>query len=320
MVYRRCGNSGIVLPAVSLGFWHNFGEAANYENCRNMVTTAFDLGINHFDLANNYGPPPGSAETMFGRILRNELSAYRDEMLITSKAGYGMWSGPYQDGGSKKYLVSSLDCSLKRMGLEYVDIFYHHRFDPNTPLEETMDALAGIVRSGKALYAGISNYSPEQARRAVELLDKQGIHCLVCQPCYNMLNRAPEEGLFDALEECGVGSVAFSPLAQGLLTDRYLNGVPADSRAGGSSIFLNADSVTDKKIALVRRLAAVAEKRGQTVAQLALSWVLRGPLTSVIIGASRPSQIVDSVGAIKNLTFTEQELDEIDAALAEARD
>lgn len=316
MVYRRCGKSGIKLPAISLGLWHNFGGEADYSNCAAMLTTAFDLGITHFDLANNYGPPYGSAEQTLGKVLKNELSGYRDELIISTKAGYDMWPGPYGDFGSKKYLTASLDQSLKRMGLEYVDIFYHHRYDPETPLEETMDALAQAIRQGKALYAGISNYPAEQAARAIGILRGMGIHCLICQPPYSMLNRAAENGLLGTLDNLGVGSIAYSPLAQGLLTDKYLHGIPEGSRAAGSSKFLTVDAVTDRRRALAAALGEIASGRGQTLAQMALAWVLRDKLTSVIVGASRPSQITDCAGTVKNLGFTQTELNDIDSVLA----
>lgn len=316
MVYRRCGRSGLKLPAISLGMWHNFGGTADFENCRKMITTAFDLGITHFDLANNYGPPPGSAEENFGRVLATDLKGYRDELIISSKAGWDMWPGPYGDFGSKKYLIASLDQSLKRMGLDYVDIFYHHRADFETPLEETMDALAQIVRQGKALYVGISNYPPDRAAEAINILKDMGVHCLICQPSYSMINREPEEELFGLLKRMGVGSIAFCPLAQGLLTDKYIKGIPADSRAAGSSIFLTADSVTQSKRELATALNKIAKRRGQSLAQMALAWNLRDSLTSVIIGASKPSQIIENVGAVNNMEFTAGELKEIDDILA----
>ena len=318
MTYRRCGRSGIVLPGVSLGLWHNFGGVDTRESAREMILRAFDLGITHFDLANNYGPPPGSAEETFGAIMRSDMGPYRDEMIISSKAGYGMWSGPYQDGGSRKYLLSSLDASLERMGLDYVDIFYHHRPDPDTPLEETMGALDSAVRQGKALYAGISNYyDPALASRAIEILRSLGTPLLIHQPSYNMLRREVEEnGLLPLLEKEGVGCISFSPLAQGMLTDRYLKGIPDDSRAAKSHGFLKADRLTDESLAKIRRLNEIADARGQSLAQMALAWVLRhDAVTSVLIGASKVSQIVDSVGALANREFTEQELKEIDGVL-----
>lgn len=315
MKYNRCGRSGLLLPALSLGFWHNFGDASSFENQREIVRYAFDLGITHFDLANNYGPPEGSAEENFGRILRKDLKPYRDELVISTKAGYYMWEGPYGDWGSKKYLIASLDQSLKRMGLEYVDIFYHHRPDPNTPLEETMEALAQAVKQGKALYAGISNYNPEQTRKASELLRQMGTKCLVHQPSYSMLNRWIENGLQQVLEEEGIGSVVFSPLAQGLLTSRYLNGIPEDSRAMKSR-FLKKDDITEELIGKIGKLNRIAQRRGQSMAQMALSWVLRdGKVTSAIIGASRKEQLAENVKALDNLSFSQEELKEIDDIL-----
>lgn len=315
MMYRRCGNSGVKLPIVSLGLWHNFGGVDLYENGRDMVLRAFDLGITQFDLANNYGPPPGSAEENFGRIMKKDLIPYRDELIITSKAGYLMWSGPYGDFGSRKYLIASCDQSLKRMGLEYVDIFYSHRPDPNTPIEETMMALDQIVRSGKALYAGISNYNPEQTQRAVGILQELGTPCLVHQPSYSMFNRWIEDGLLDTLEKNGVGSAVFSPLFQGVLTDKYLKGIPADSRAA-TSIFLNATDITEERIAKVKLLNEIARQRGQTMAQLALTWVLRDErITSVIIGASKVAQIEDAVAIRENLELSPEELGQIEQIL-----
>lgn len=316
MEYRRCGRSGLKLPAISLGLWHNFGDATLLENSRQLLRRAFDLGITHFDLANNYGPPPGSAELNFGRILQQDLRPYRDELIISSKAGYTMWDGPYGDWGSKKYLVASLNQSLTRMGLEYVDIFYHHRPDPDTPLEETMAALDLLVRQGKALYVGLSNYPAERARQAFEILTDLGTPCLIHQPKYSMFERGVEAGLLDALEEHGVGSIAFSPLAGGQLTDRYLHGIPADSRAASGSRFLNPDQLTDEKLARVRALDALAQQRGQKLSQMALAWVLRGDrVTSVLIGASKTSQIEDAVGMLQNRTFSQQELDAIEEIL-----
>ncbi len=316
MLYRRCGNSGVKLSAVALGFWHNFGESASFENCRALVRTAFDLGITYFDLANNYGPYDGHAEEAFGKILDKDMRPYRDEMFIATKAGYYMWPGPYGDWGSKKYLVSSLDQSLKRMKLDYVDLFYHHRPDPETPLEETMDALAHIVRSGKALYVGISNYNPEQTAKAVDILAGMGVHCLIHQPRYNMFNRTVEEGLYDVLKEKGVGSAPFCPLAQGLLTNRYFNGIPEDSRANGHSVFLTKEAVTEENVSKAKKLNEIAEKRGQTLAEMALAWCLRTEVTtSVIIGASKVSQIKDNVKAVENISFTEEELKAIDEIL-----
>lgn len=317
MTYNRSGRSGLLLPALSLGLWHNFGGIDKYENGRAMVRRAFDLGITHFDLANNYGPPPGSAETNFGEIMRQDMAPYRDEMIISTKAGYHMWKGPYGEWGSRKNLLSSLDQSLKRMGLEYVDIFYSHRPDPNTPLEETMGALDSAVRSGKALYVGISNYSPEQTAEAAAILKRLGTPCLIHQPSYSMLNRWIENGLQDVLDQEGIGSIVFSPLAGGVLTDRYLQGVPQDSRAGGSSVFLNTRDLTDGKMAKVHQLNDIARERGQSLAQLALAWVLRGGrVTSALIGASRVEQIDDNVAALNNLSFSEEELRRIEDVLA----
>lgn len=316
MQYRRCGQSGLRLPAVSLGLWHNFGDSTLIENSRQLLQRAFELGITHFDLANNYGPPPGSAESNFGRIFREDFHAYRDELVISTKAGYTMWDGPYGDWGSRKYLIASLDQSLKRMGLEYVDIFYHHRPDPETPLRETMKALDHIVRQGKALYIGLSNYPAELAHQAIDILDDLGTSCLIHQPKYSMFERAPEEGLLSVLQEKGVGCIPFSPLAGGQLTDRYLNGIPADSRAASKSRFLNADQVSDEKLSKVRQLNALAERRGQKLSQMALAWVLRhDTVTSVLIGASKTSQIEDAVGMLNNLHFTAEELEAIDAIL-----
>ena len=317
MVYRRCGRSGLKLPVVSLGLWHNFDEGVPYERCRSLVTTAFDAGVTHFDLANNYGPPPGSAEVMFGRILKAELAAYRDEMVISTKAGYYMWPGPYGDWGSRKYLLASLDQSLRRMGLEYVDIFYSHRFDPETPLEETMGALDSAVRQGKALYAGISSYNPEQTRRAAAILREMGTPCLIHQPSYSMFNRWVEDGLLDATGECGMGAIAFCPLAQGLLTSRYLKGIPADSRAGRGVGFLRPEGVTESALRRVRALDLIAKERGQSLAQLALTWVLRDPrMTSALTGASRPEQILENAAVAHAAPLSEEELVRIDAALA----
>lgn len=318
MRYNRCGRSGLLLPAISLGLWHNFGGVDTLENARAMVRRAFDLGITHFDLANNYGPPPGSAEETFGKLLAQDLRPYRDELVISTKAGYWMWPGPYGEWGSRKYLIASLDQSLKRMGLDYVDIFYSHRPDPTTPLEETMGALDFAVRSGRALYVGISSYTPEQTREAVRILRELGTPCLIHQPSYSMFNRWVEEGLLDVLDEEGVGCIVFSPLAQGLLTDRYLQGIPADSRAGKPGGFLRPEQVTEDRIAKVRRLREVAQGRGQTVAQLALAWVLRRPtVTSALIGASRVSQIEDCVAALDNLAFSADELQAIEAILGD---
>lgn len=318
MTYNRSGKSGLRLPAISLGLWHNFGGINVFENGRAMVRRAFDLGITHFDLANNYGPPPGSAEETFGKLLKSDLAPYRDELIISTKAGYYMWPGPYGEWGSKKYLVASLDQSLKRMGLDYVDIFYHHRPDPNTPLEETMAALDLIVRQGKALYIGLSNYSAEQTREASRILKQLGTPCLIHQPSYSMMNRWIENGLQDVLDEEGIGSIAFSPLSGGVLTDRYLNGISPDSRAAGPSVFLKPEDINEAKIAMVRKLNDMAAERGQKLSQMALAWVLRGGrVTSALIGASKVGQIEDAAGAVRNLSFTEDELVRIDAILAE---
>lgn len=314
--YNRCGRSGVKLPAISMGLWHNFGGVDTFENCRAIVRRSFDLGITHFDLANNYGPPPGSAEETFGQVLKKDFLPYRDEMFISSKAGYYMWPGPYGEWGSRKYLVSSLDQSLKRMGLEYVDLFYHHRPDPDTPLEETMQALDYIVRSGRALYVGISNYQAEPARKAIQILRSLGTPCLIHQPYYNMFGRWIEEGLTSVLQEEGVGCIPFSPLAQGMLTNRYLEGIPADSRASKGG-FLKPKDVTEEKVEKVRKLNEIAAARGQTMAQLALAWVLRLPqVTSALIGASKTAQVDDAVGALNNLDFSAEELASIDTILA----
>lgn len=313
MVYRKCGNSGLKLPAISLGLWHNFGHDTPHQTKRAICRTAFDLGITHFDLANNYGPPPGSAEEAFGDILKSDFAGYRDELIISSKAGYDMWAGPYGEWGSRKYLIASCDQSLKRMGLDYVDIFYSHRFDPDTPLEETMMALDHIVRSGRALYVGISSYNSQRTREAYAILKELGTPLLIHQPSYNILNRWVEhDGLKDTLAELGVGSIAFTPLAQGILTKKYLGGVPKDSRAAqGKS--LDPQTITEEAIASVRALDDLAAKRGQTLAQMALAWVLReGGITTALIGASRPEQVVDCAGAIGNLDFTADELAQID--------
>jgi L-glyceraldehyde 3-phosphate reductase len=316
MPYVRCGRSGLKLPAISLGLWHNFGGVDRYETGRSMVRRAFDLGITHFDLANNYGPPPGSAEESFGQMMQSDLAPYRDEMIISTKAGYLMWDGPYGNWGSKKYLVSSLDQSLKRMKLDYVDIFYHHRPDPDTPLEETMSALDLIVRQGKALYVGISNYKPEETKKAVDILKSLGTPCVIHQMRYSMLSREPENGLLDLLKAEGVGSIAFSPLAKGLLTDRYFQGIPADSRAGGASSFLKEQDVSADVVNKAMQLDEIAKERGQKLAQMALSWVLRGGMvTSALIGASRISQIEDAVEASQKLAFTEEELSRINRIL-----
>ncbi|HEY2492180.1 MAG TPA: L-glyceraldehyde 3-phosphate reductase [Paenibacillus sp.] len=316
MKYNRVGRSGLKLPAVSLGLWHNFGGVNTLESARNMITRSFDLGITHFDLANNYGPPAGSAEETFGQVLSQDLKAYRDELIISSKAGYYMWPGPYGEWGSRKYLVSSIDQSLKRMKLDYVDIFYSHRFDPETPLEETMMALDHIVRSGKALYVGVSNYTAEQTEEAIAILKQLGTPLLIHQPSYSMMNRWIENGLQDVLQENCVGSIAFTPLAQGLLTNKYLNGIPEDSRAASASVFLNENNITPEVLRKLHALNQLAATRGQSLAQLALSWALRGnKVTSVLIGASRVSQIEDNVAALNNLEFTSEELNRIESIL-----
>jgi L-glyceraldehyde 3-phosphate reductase len=317
MPYRRAGRSGLKLPAVSLGLWHNFGHDKPQETQRAVLRRAFDLGVTHFDLANNYGPPPGSAEENFGRHFAADLRPYRDEILISTKAGYLMWDGPYGEWGSRKNLLASLDASLGRMGLEYVDVFYSHRPDPDTPLEETMGALHTAVQQGKALYVGVSNYSPEQTREAARILAALGTPLLIHQPRYSMLDRWVEDGLLDVLDEVGAGSIAYSPLAQGLLTDRYLDGVPADSRAGGSSPFLQAEGITAERLATVRALNGVAQGRGQTLAQTAIAWVLRrGRITSALVGASSVRQLEDTVAATANLDFTDEELAEIERHLS----
>ncbi|CTQ04671.1 L-glyceraldehyde 3-phosphate reductase [Klebsiella variicola] len=317
MEYRRCGRSGLQLPAISLGLWHNFGDETRVEISRQMLLHAFDLGITHFDLANNYGPPPGSAESNFGRILKEALQPYRDELIISTKAGYTMWDGPYGDWGSRKYLVASLNQSLQRMGLEYVDIFYHHRPDPQTPLTETMRALDHLVRQGKALYVGISNYPLAQAQEAVKILNDLGTPCVIHQPRYSMFERSAEEGLLDFLQTEGVGSIAFSPLAGGQLTDRYLNGIPADSRAASSSRFLQPEQLTAARLEKIRQLNTIAEERGQKLSQMALAWVLREEkVTSVLIGASKTTQLDDAVGMLQNRHFSTEECAAIDAILA----
>lgn len=314
MTYNRCGASGIKLPAVSLGFWHNFGDTARYDNMKEMCFTAFDNGITHFDLANNYGPEPGSAEKNLGKILREEFSAYRDELIISTKAGYTMWDGPYGDWGSRKYLLASLDASLKRLGLDYVDIFYHHRPDPETPLEETIGALAQAVKSGKTLYVGLSNYDGERLKKACKILDE--LHCpfIINQNRYSIFDRTIEHnGLKQTAAELKKGIIAFSPLAQGMLTDRYLHGIPEDSRIKTDGRFLKEGSITEERLAQIRGLNEIAKNRGQTLAEMALAWVLRdGIVTSVLIGASKPSQILDNIKATENTTFTQDELDEID--------
>ena len=317
MTYRRCGHSGVMLPALSLGLWHNFGDITPFGVQQSILRTAFDNGITHFDLANNYGPPYGEAERNFGVHMLRDWKPHRDELIISTKAGYDMWPGPYGDHGSRKYLVASIDQSLKRMNLDYVDIFYHHRPDPDTPIEETMGALDYIVRSGKALYVGISNYGPEQAREAFRVLCALGTPCLIQQNSYSMLNRRVEQGLTDVLREERVGLICYAPLQSGLLTDRYLNGIPADSRAGHDPRYLKPESITEDKLVKVRALNEMAASRGQKLSQMALQWVLRdGVVTSALIGASRPQQIIDNVQAVRGPALTDQELDQIDRILA----
>lgn len=319
MQYRRCGKSGILLPEISLGLWHNFGAIDDFQKCKSIIHTAFDNGITHFDLANNYGPPRGAAEETFGKILKQDLHSYRDEMIISSKAGWGMWSGPYGDLGSKKYLVASLDQSLKRMGVDYVDIFYHHRPDPETPLEETMRTLDLMVRQGKALYVGISSYSAEQTQVAVDVLNSLGTPLLIHQPKYSLLERWVENGLLDVLEKNGVGCITFSSLAQGILTNKYLNGIPADSRAGSGrgNGALEAKSITPEVLNKVKQLNEIAKQRNQSMAQMALAWVLKDKrITSVIIGASKSEQVLDSIQSLKNTSFTEDELNWIKKVIA----
>jgi len=318
MPYRRCGKSGLLLPAVSLGLWHNFGAIDSLENARTILKLAFDSGITHFDLANNYGPPPGSAEETFGRIFRDDFKSYRDELIISSKAGWGIWEGPYGDWGSKKYLVASLDQSLKRMGLDYVDIFYHHRPDPETPLEETMGALDLIVRQGKALYAGISSYSASETEAAIAVLKQLGTPCLIHQPKYSMFDRWVEGGLLDVLGDKGVGCIPFSPLAQGLLTNKYLKGIPEGSRAAShrGNGAIEEDAITPEKIAKVIKLNELALKRGQDLAQMALSWILKDDrITSVLIGVSKPEQVTDSIKCLENISFSPDELSTINSIL-----
>ena len=315
MRYRSCGASGLKLPVMSVGLWHNFGGESSYENAKDIILGSFDLGITHFDLANNYGPPAGSAEEMFGKILYQNLQTYRDELIISTKAGYGMWEGPYGDGGSKKYLVASLEQSLKRMKLDYVDIFYHHRPDPETPLEETMDALASLVKQGKALYVGLSNYNPKQLKEASSILKNMGVKCLIHQHNYSMLNRE-NECLNEVLQNEEMGAIAFCPLAQGLLTDKYLNGIPKESRAAGKSVFLGASAITEELITKIEGLNELAKKREQNLAQMALVWALQtGNLTSVILGASKIEQIKNNVKAIENMVLTDEELKKIDTIL-----
>jgi L-glyceraldehyde 3-phosphate reductase len=318
MQYRRCGNSGLKLPLISLGLWHNFGEIDDLENCRKILHTSFDNGITHFDLGNNYGPPPGAAEITFGKLFKKDFKPYRDELIISSKAGWGMWPGPYGDWGSKKYLVASLDQSLQRMGLDYVDIFYHHRPDPETPLEETMTALDLIVRKGKALYVGISSYKPEEASKAFEILRKSGTPCLIHQPRYSMLDRWVENGLLDLLGKEKVGCITFSSLAQGMLTNKYLKGIPKDSRAGRhlENGAISESQVTKEIIDKAKKLNVIAAERNQSLAQMAIAWVLKDDrITSVILGASKPKQVTDAIGAIKNYHFSKEELERIDNIL-----
>ncbi|MCJ7758681.1 MAG: L-glyceraldehyde 3-phosphate reductase [Gillisia sp.] len=316
MKYRRCGKSGIKLPLISLGLWHNFGDNDDFENARNILRTAFDHGITHFDLANNYGPPYGSAEKNFGKIFAKDFKQYRDELIVSSKAGWDMWPGPYGNFGSRKHLITSLDQSLKRMGLEYVDIFYHHRPDPKTPLEETMGALDQIVRQGKALYVGVSQYSPEDTSRAYEILKKQGTPFLIHQPRYNMIDRWVENGLLDTLERVGIGSIAFSPLEQGILTDKYLSGIPEDSRAAKEGTYLNESQITGKIVEQVHKLNNIAKSRNQSLAQMAVAWLLKDErITSVLIGASKVSQLKDNIHALDNLDFTNDELERIEVIL-----
>lgn len=316
MEYRQCGKSGLKLSAISLGLWHNFGYDSSFENSKNLIQTAFDNGITHFDLANNYGPPPGAAEKCFGKILKVSFKHYRDELIISTKAGYTMWNGPYGDWGSKKYLISSLDQSLKRMKLDYVDIFYHHRPDPQTPMEETMDALNLLVKQGKALYVGISNYRPIEAENAFKILKEMGTPCLIHQPKYSMFERWIEDGLLDLLKKEQVGCIPFSPLAQGLLTDKYLNGIPSDSRVVRSGQFLKENDITPEKLNKIYALNTIAITRNQSLAQMALAWILRDKtITSVLIGSSKPEQIIDSIKALENTTFSQLELEKINSIL-----
>ena len=314
--YRRCGNSGLLLPLISIGLWHNFGHVDNFDSGKQMLHTAFDNGITHFDLANNYGPPPGSAEENFGKIMKDSFTPYRDELIISSKAGWGMWPGPYGDLGSRKYLIASLDQSLKRMGLDYVDIFYHHRPDPDTPLEESMSALHHIVQQGKALYVGISSYNADDTLKASKILKEMGTPCLIHQPRYSMFDRWVEEGLLDVLEAEGIGSIPFSPLEQGLLTNKYLKGIPEDSRAAKSTGFLQKDQVTEQVIKKVQQLNGIAAKRDQSLAQMAIAWLLKDKrVTSVLVGVSSEKQLLDNIGALQHLNFTETQLHEIEKIL-----
>lgn len=322
MIYRRCGNSGIQLPVISLGLWHNFGDVDDFNTAKTTVYSAFDLGITHFDLANNYGPPPGSAEENFGKVLKSGLKAYRDELIISTKAGYYMWPGPYGEWGSRKYIIASCDQSLKRMGLDYVDIFYSHRPDTETPLEETMSALDQLVRQGKALYAGISNYSPQYTKKASAILKESGTPCLIHQPKYSMFERTPEKGLLDVLEKEKIGCIVFSPLAQGLLTNRYLKGIPKDSRAAkSSSPFLTKKHLTEDVLEKIKKLDKIAQQRGQSLAQMAIAWLLKDTrITSVLVGASSPGQLKDNVGSMKNIVFRKEELSAIEVILSNNSD
>jgi len=316
MIYRKCGISGIHLPAISLGMWHNFGHEDDFSTAKELVLTAFDAGINHFDLANNYGPPPGAAEENFGKIFNSHLKKYRDELLISSKAGYYMWPGPYGDGGSRKYIISSCEQSLKRLGVEYVDIFYSHRYDKDTPLDETMNALSDIVKQGKALYIGLSNYDAEQTRIASEILDSMGTPCLIHQPKYSMFERTPENELLDVLDKSGIGAIVYSPLAQGLLTNRYLKGIPKNSRIAKPNPFLTKDHLTDSVLDKIRKLNSVANERGQSLAQMAIAWLLRNKrVTSVLLGASNVEQLKNNIGSLAQIDFTEFELEHIDNIL-----
>ncbi len=316
MEFRRCGRSGILLPLISLGLWHNFGDNDDFENSRKILHTAFDHGITHFDLANNYGPPYGSAEANFGKILKQDFSDYRDELIISSKAGWDMWPGPYGNLGSRKYLIASLDQSLKRMGLDYVDIFYHHRPDPDTPLEETMRALDHIVRSGKALYIGISQYNAEESQRAIKILKDMGTPLLIHQPRYSLLDRWVEDGLLEVLGDQGVGSIAFSPLEQGILSDKYLNGIPKDSRAAKEGTYLSSNRITPELINKVQKLNMIAKKRGQSLAQMAISWLLKDErISTVLVGVSKPEQLLDNIHATKNTLFSKEELAAIEEVL-----